>query len=104
MNPAVYICLLIAGLTIFVIRAIPMTIIQKEISNVFIKSFLYYVPYVTLSVMAFPAILTATGNPISGIAAFIVAVIIAYVDGNLFKVALSSCIAVFLTEFILTLL
>ncbi len=100
MDPAIYICFLIAGLTIFVIRAIPMTIIQKEISNIFVKSFLYYVPYVTLSVMAFPAILTATSNPISGIVAFVVAVTIAYIDGNLFKVAVSSCIAVFLTELI----
>ena len=60
MSNNTYIYLLVAALTIFAIRALPLTLIQKEIKNRFIRSFLYYVPYVTLSVMTFPAIISAT--------------------------------------------
>lgn len=101
MNDNTYIYLLVAAVTVYAIRALPLTLIKKEITNTFIYSFLYYVPYVTLAVMAFPAIITATNNIVSGIAAFVVAVIVAYKDGNLFKVALASCITVYLTELII---
>ena len=73
---------------------------KKEIKNTFVRSFLYYVPYVTLAVMAFPAIITATSSPVSGTVAFVVAVIMAWIDGNLVKVAAASCIAVYITELI----
>ena len=95
-----YIYLLVAALTIYAIRALPLTLIQKEIQSTFIRSFLYYVPYVTLAVMAFPAIITATETPISGVVAVIAAVLVAWIDGHLFKVAVASCIAVYVTELI----
>ncbi len=101
MSQNTYIYLLVAAATIYAIRALPLTLIQREITNTFIRSFLYYVPYVTLAVMAVPAIITATGNLISGAVAFAVAVIVAWIDGNLFKVAVASCAAVYLTELIL---
>ena len=101
MGQNVYIYLLVAALTIYAIRALPLTLIQKEITSPFIRSFLYYVPYVTLSVMAVPAIVTATDSLISGVAALITAVVVAYFDGNLFKVALSFCAVVFLIELFL---
>jgi len=96
-----YIYFIVAALTIYAIRALPLTLIQKEISNTFIRSFLHYVPYVTLAVMAFPAIVTATSSLISGVVAFVVAVVVAWVDGNLFKVAVASCVAVYVTELII---
>ena len=95
-----YIYLILAALTIYAIRVLPLTLIQKVITNTFIRSFLYYVPYVTLAVMAFPAIITATSTPISGIVAFITAILVSWIDGNLFKVAVASCIAVYVTELI----
>ena len=101
MTDNTYLYLLVAALTVYAIRALPLTLIQKQITNTFVFSFLYYVPYVTLAVMAFPAIITATNSLISGIAAFVVAVTVAYIDGNLFKVALASCATVFLTELII---
>ncbi|MCI8609553.1 MAG: AzlD domain-containing protein [Firmicutes bacterium] len=100
MSHITYIYILIAALTVYAIRALPLTLIQKEITNVFIRSFLYYVPYVTLAVMAFPAIITATSTPISGIIAFAVAVVSAWISGNLFIVAALSCVAVYVTELI----
>lgn len=100
MNYNKYIYLLVAALVIYLIRAIPLTMIRKNITNKFIRSFLYYVPYVTLSVMTFPAILSATGSTISASIGFIVAFVLAYVDGNLFKVAIGSCLAVFIVEYL----
>lgn len=96
-----YIYLLVAAGVTYLIRALPMTLIRKNIKNKFIRSFLYYVPYVTLAVMTFPAILTATASTWSALAGFVTAVLIAYLDGNLFKVAMGGCIAVFLAEMFL---
>jgi branched-subunit amino acid transport protein len=80
---------------------LPFVFLRKEITNVRIRSFLYYVPYVTLAVMTFPAIISATDSMWSGLAALVVGIIVSLLSGDLFKVAVSSCIAVFLTELIL---
>lgn len=86
-----------AGVT-YLIRLLPLTFIRKEIKNTFIRSFLYYVPYVTLSVMTFPAILSATDSLWSALAGFIAAIFVAWKGGSLIKVSAVACIAVFLVE------
>ena len=53
----------------YLIRVLPLTLIRREVHNVTVRSFLYYIPYVTLSVMTFPAILDSTGSQLSGLAA-----------------------------------
>ena len=75
--------------------------IRKEIKNTYIRSFLYYVPYVTLSVMTFPAILTATASVWSAVIALVIAIFLAYRGKSLFVVSLAACTAVFLTELFL---
>ena len=92
---------IMAGVT-FAIRALPLTLIQKQIKNQFIKSFLYYVPYVTLAVMTFPAILYATQSPVSGVAALIFGMIFAWRGAGLFKVAVISCVVVLAVELFLS--
>ncbi len=84
--------LLVAALVTFAIRALPMFFIRKPIRNRFIRSFLYYVPFVTLSVMVFPAIVTEPGNLWVGIGAMVIGVITAWLSGNLFLCASSVCI------------
>ena len=69
-----YIYIFIAFAVIYLIRVLPLTLIRKPIRSRFLRSFLYYVPYVTLAVMTFPAIVEATANPIAGAAALIVGV------------------------------
>ena len=64
-----YIYIFIMAAVTYAIRALPLTLIRKPIKNRFLQSFLHYVPYVTLAVMTFPAILTATQSPIAGAAA-----------------------------------
>lgn len=101
MRHNVYLSLLVMFLTIYAVRALPLTLLRKEIKSPFIRSFLYYVPYVSLSVMTFPAILSATADIRSGIAGFAATVILAWVDGNLFRVSIGACAAVYLAEMFL---
>ena len=85
----------------FLIRVLPLMLIRKPIRSRLIRSFLYYVPYVTLAVMTFPAILSATQSWISGLAALAVGLVLAWMGAGLFPVALSCCGAVLLVELIL---
>lgn len=85
----------------YLIRMIPLVLLKKEITNTWVKSFLYYVPYVTLAVMTFPAILEATDSLISGAAALIAAVILAYKGKSLIQVAAAACVVVFVLELFL---
>ena len=98
MQNNVYIYIGIMALVTFLMRVLPMTIFRKEIKNKTIRSFLYYVPYVTLTVMTFPAILEATGSVWSGLAALVVGVLIAWRGGSLLVVSVISCVVVFVIE------
>lgn len=91
----------IMAVATYLIRVLPLTLIRKEIKNRFIKSFLYYVPYVTLAVMIFPAILDATASQWSALIGFLVAIALAYNGGSLFKVSIYSCLSVFIVELFL---
>lgn len=101
MKGNIYIYIGIMAITTYLIRVLPLTLIRKQITNVTIRSFLYYVPYVTLSVMTFPAILEATESPVSGMAALITALILAWIGKSLFQVSVFSCIIVFIIELLL---
>lgn len=81
------------------IRILPLTLIRGKIKNRFIQSFLYYVPYVTLAVMTFPAIMDAAGSPLAGIVALIVGIVAAWLGLQLFPVAVICCVVVFVLEF-----
>ena len=98
-NMYIYLCIM-AGVS-YLIRVLPLTLIRKPIKNKFIQSFLYYVPYVTLAVMTFPAILEATQSPVSGLIAFLIGIIAAWIGADLFKPAVFFCAAVLAVEFFL---
>lgn len=93
-----YIYILIMAVVIYLIRWLPLNVIRKRITNVTIRSFLFYVPYVTLSVMTFPAIIEATNSLWSGLLALIVGAVLAFLGLGLFPVAISCCAAVFIAE------
>ena len=95
--------LVTAGVT-YLVRAIPLVLVKKKIRNRFILSFLHYIPYAVLSVMTIPAIFYSTGEPISAIAGFSVAMILAYREKSLLTVAAAACGAVLLVQLILMLL
>ena len=95
-----YVYILIAFAVIYAIRVLPLTLIRKPLRSRFLRSFLYYVPYVTLAVMTFPAIVEATMLPAAGIAALAVGIVAALLGGSLITVAGACCVAVFLIELI----
>ena len=96
MNNYAYIAVMF--LVTYAIRTLPMTLLKKPIQSRFVQSFLYYVPYVTLSVMTFPAILHATQSTISGGTALVIGIAAAYLGADLFKVAVTCCSVVFILE------
>ena len=95
MEKNVWLYILVMVAVSFAIRVLPLTLIRRQIKNRFLQSFLYYVPYVTLAVMTFPAILDATQSPWSGLAALIAGVVTAWLGLDLFKVAVTCCSVVF---------
>ena len=86
----IYICLLAMAIATYAIRVLPLTLIRKEITNKYIKSFLYYVPYAVLAALTFPAIFTATGNVVTSTAGTLVALVLAYFDTGLVIVAVGA--------------
>ena len=72
------------------IRIIPPLLIRGQISNRFLRSFLYYVPYVTLAVMTFPAITEATSSPLAGA----IALVLGIIAGNILPVNIVSALSV----------
>ena len=97
-NFYVYAGLLVMAAVSFAVRSIPIAFLRKPITNKYVQSFLYYVPYVTLAVMTFPAILAATQSPVSGAIALVVGCVVAFLGAGLFPVALSCCAAVLIAE------
>ena len=93
----VWLHLLLMCATVYAIRVLPFLILRQEIKSRFIRSFLHYVPYVTLAVMTFPAIITATDHIAGGIAALIIGLAAAWCGGNLIIVAGCCCAAVLVT-------
>lgn len=101
MKHNIYIYILIMAVVTYLIRVLPLTLIRKEIKNKTIRSFLYYVPYVTLAVMTFPAILDATQSTWSGLLALIVGIGLAWFGASLFSVSVACCVVVFLLELLM---
>ena len=101
MQRNVYIYILGMWLVTYLIRVLPLTLIRRQITNRTIRSFLYYVPYVTLSVMTFPAILNATQSPVSGALALVAGLALAWFGGSLFQVSVACCAVVFLAELVI---
>ena len=101
MEHNIYIYITVMALVTYAIRVLPLTLIRREIKNPFIRSFLYYVPYTTLAVMTFPAIVQATQTPAAGALALVIGIATAWHGLSLFHVACCCCIVVFIVEFIM---
>lgn len=98
MHRNLFVYLLITVLVTNMIRVLPVTLIRRRIENSLIRSFLYYVPYVTLAVMTFPAIVEATQSPVAGAVAMLAGVVAAWLGLGLLPVSLICCACVFVIE------
>ena len=94
--------LMTAGLT-YLIRLLPLLFVRKRIKNPFLKSFLYYVPYVVLSLLAFPAIIFSVNHFASGLAAALVCAFLAYKNKGLIPCMVGSVSAALICEIIIML-
>lgn len=92
---SVWLYIFVMAATTYMIRVLPLTLIRKPITNRFIRSFLYYVPYVTLAVMTFPAIMDATAKPLAGLLALIAGGLMAFFGMGLFPVSIACCVIVY---------
>lgn len=89
-----------AGIT-YLVRAVPLILVKGRIKNRFVLSFLHYIPYAVLSVMTVPAIFYATGDRLSAVAGFAVAVFLALMNRSLLTVAAAACGTVLAVQAIL---
>ena len=93
--------ILTAAVVTYLVRVLPLTLIRKPIKSTFLRSFLYYVPYVTLAVMTFPAILEATDSPMIGGLAMLVGIVSAWLGLGLLPVSLLCCGTVLALQFLI---
>ena len=101
MKHDVFLYILVMTAVTLAIRLVPLTLLRRPIKSCFLRSFLYYVPYVTLAVMTFPAIVDATQMPAAGVAALLAGISLAWVGASLFKVSAACFVVVFLFELVL---
>ena len=101
MKPNIYLYIFVMAFATWCMRVIPSLVMKKPIQNRFAQSFLYYVPYVTLAVMTFPAIIQATDEPLAGAAALIAGILAAWLGADLICVAAASCVTVFVLELLM---
>ena len=101
MTHNIYLYILVMAAVSYANRVLPLTLIRRQIQNQFLQSFLYFVPYVTLAVMTFPAIVEATQSPVAGAVALVVGIVAAWFGAGLFPVAVACCTTVLVLEFFL---
>jgi len=97
----IYLCIALMAAVTYLIRVSPLVFLRRKIKNRTLRSFLYYVPYVTLAVMTFPAILEATASPVAALCAFLLALVLAWRGVGLFGTTVAACVCVFLLELFL---
>ena len=95
---SIYIYIIAMAVTTYLIRMLPLAFFRKPIRSRFVRSFLHYVPYACLTAMTFPGILYDTTYILSGIAALVIAIWLAFRGKSLIVVSLASCGAVFIAE------
>ncbi|MGN0940895.1 MAG: AzlD domain-containing protein [Selenomonadaceae bacterium] len=98
MTHDIYMYIAVMSAVTLAIRILPLTLIRRQVKSQFLRSFLYYVPYVTLAVMTFPAIIEATHVPAAGAVALFFGIALAWFGASLFQVAVTCCVAVFIVE------
>lgn len=101
MKHSIWSYIAVMGLVTYMIRVLPLTLIRKQIKSQVIRSFLYYVPYVTLAVMTFPAIMGATESQWSALAALVVGIVLAFLGNDLMIVSIACVLTVFITELVI---
>lgn len=96
----ILLCIAAMAITTYLIRMLPMVIFRKKITNVWVRSFLYYVPYAVLAAMTFPAVFSSTGSTLGAVLGTIVAIVLAYFNKGLLTVAVGAAAMAFVVQVI----
>ena len=92
------ISVLVMAVVTYIPRVFPLVIFRRPIDNIYIKSFLFYVPYAVLAALTFPSIFWSTGSVISAVIGTAVAMLLAYFEKSLVVVAVAAIIVVYCSE------
>lgn len=101
MTKNIYVYIMVSALVTYAIRVLPLIFMRKAVQNTFIKSFLYYVPYVTLSVMTFPAMIETSSSSLAGILTFVFGIVFSFLGANLIFTAAGCCCTLYVLELFL---
>lgn len=100
----IYVYIITMALVTYIIRSAPLVLVRKKIENVFINSFLYYVPYACLTALTIPSIFYTTDSFISSACGLIVAVILGLRKKSLIVTASLACVTVFVVSWLVSLI
>ena len=103
-----YICMFLMFLTTYLIRVIPIGFVRKKMENLWIQDFIYYIPFSVLSAMTFPDVLysttpagATTPHFTSAAIATMVAIVMAWKNRGLVRVALVAVLVAVIVELLL---
>ncbi|MDI3481573.1 MAG: hypothetical protein PWQ97_1228 [Tepidanaerobacteraceae bacterium] len=91
------IAVFLMALVTYIPRVLPIAVFKNKLKSRFLHSFLYYVPYAVLGAMTFPAILYSTGDMFTSAVGMSAALVLAYFEQGLMKVALGAILTVYIT-------
>lgn len=93
--------ILLMAFVTYLVRALPMLLINKPIESTFIKSVLHYIPYAILASMTVPYIFYATGHPTSALVGTAIALILAWFNRSLITVSMIAVLSAYIVELFL---
>lgn len=91
----VLISIIVMAVVTYIPRIFPLVVFRRPINNVYIRSFLHYVPYAVLSALTFPSILWSTGSVVTAAAGTLTAILLAYFEQSLVVVAVAAILVVY---------
>ena len=91
----VLISIIVMAVVTYIPRVFPLVVLRRPINNVYIRSFLHYVPYAVLSALTFPSILWSTGSVVTAAAGTLTAILLAYFEQSLVVVAVAAILVVY---------
>ena len=91
---------LVMALVTYIPRVFPLVVFRRQIENIYIRSFLFYVPYAVLAALTFPSIFWSTQRSTVAAAGTLTAILLAYFEKSLVVVAVAAILVVYVSQLI----
>ena len=89
------ISVIVMAVVTYIPRVFSLVVFRRPINNIYIRSFLYYVPYAVLAALTFPSIFWSTGSVVTAVAGTLTAIMLAYFEQSLVVVAVAAILVVY---------